>query len=156
WDGDPRPKPQAELEPRAASLLADIQAGLEDEAVQATYSNAGRDLESLGLAYGSLDPTKQLQAPSALDREQFSTVVLGSLRILGQMRRFPRLRWGVQNPPRTLRLYWEAVAARHGVDPELIADAVLAACGSAVTEFLIERDQLFLVPGSDSVWLCES
>jgi ATP-dependent helicase YprA (DUF1998 family) len=154
WDGEPKPRPAGELDVQAASKLDDIQASLADECVQAIYGGAGRDIESLALGYVALDPNVALRPAGAMSVDAFRECVLGSLRVLGQMRRFPRLRFGQDSPPRPLRDYLGAVADRAGVDPDALTAAVVSVWGPAVREHLLEREHLFVAPPRGSAWKC--
>ena len=84
--------------------------------MQAVYSGAGRDFESIGLAWSSLDPASALPAAAGMLEDLVRRGRrIGSVRILGDMRRFPGTGWGVQDAACAARKYWEAVAraARH-------------------------------------------
>ncbi len=153
WEGPPRPK--AGVGPEGQAHLSQIHASLKVEAVQAIYSGAGRDLESLGLGFASLDPMKLLTPPSGMDEERFREAVLGTLRILGQMRRFEGLRWPSETPPSKLREYWERVASMNSVSEEVLTEAITQACGAVIKGFVVDPDQLLIVPASESEWRCE-
>ena len=155
WHDPPRAKPSRHLDAQAATLQADIQDALGQECVQAIYSGAGRDLESIGLGYIALDPTRALRAPSGLDDAIFTEAVLASVRVLGQMRRFPRMRYGTQSAPGALRRYWEAVAGLHAIDGEALGDAVTGALAPLLSEYLLDRDQLYLAPPGERAYRCE-
>ncbi len=157
WHDPPRPRSDRDLEEGASSLQGDIQQSLGDECVQAIYSGAGRDLESIGLGYVGLDPIRTLRAPNGMEDAAFTEAVLGSLRILGQMRRFPRLRWGTRRAPGALRRYWDGVAEVHGLEAEVLGNAVEAALAPPImTEYLLGIDQLYLVPAGERAWICGS
>jgi Lhr-like helicase len=153
WNGTGRPR--TGLGPDAQAHLSDIHASLRLEAVQAIYSGAGRDLESLGLAFASLDPTRAITAPPRMAAEAFGEGVLATLRILGQMRRFEGLRWPSDSPPAKLRDYWDQVAHVAGIDTEALSDAIMQACAGSIKEFIVVPDQLFLMPGGDREWRCQ-
>jgi Lhr-like helicase len=154
WHEPPRPKLEMDLDAQASSLQGSIQEALGRECVQAIYGGAGRDLESIGLGYIGLDPTRVLRSPAGLSGSVFSEAVLGSMRVLGQMRRFPGMRWGTQSPPGALRRYWGSVAALHSIDADLLADAVNVALAPLMTEYLLDRDQLYLAPPGLAAWRC--
>jgi ATP-dependent helicase YprA (DUF1998 family) len=156
WGDTPRPKSSRDMEEAASSLQSSIQESLGDECIQAIYSGAGRDLESLGLGYVGLDPVQNLRAPSGMAEPIFTQAILGSLRILGQMRRFPRLRWGTRTAPGALRRYWETVGGVHGVDAEVLGEAVESVLTTVMSEYLLDRNRLYLVPGGETAWLCRS
>jgi ATP-dependent helicase YprA (DUF1998 family) len=154
WHEPPRPRPDRDLDEAAAVLQGNIQESLAEECVQAIYSGAGRDLESIGLGHVGLDPARKLRPPTGIGEEPFVGSVLGSIRILGQLRRFPRLRWGTKSPPGALRRYWEAVATRHEVDAEVLGDSITGALAPMMSEYLLDRNQLYLVPPGDEAWIC--
>jgi hypothetical protein len=155
WESaNPRVKPANELGPDARALLERIRTELRDECVQTVYSGAGRDFESLGLAWSSLDPSKRLTPPSGLDEKVFESIVAASVRLLGDMRRFEHLRWAKQSPPGRLKAYWQALSHLHGVDLVELQGAVESAWQGAVTDYLIKPHELFLrVPGEHG-WTC--
>ena len=156
WHDPPHPRPDRDLDAPASTLQGNIQETLGEECVQAIYSGAGRDLESIGLGYVGLDPTRTFRPPSAVEEAVFIEACMGSIRVLGQMRRFPRMRWGTQSPPGALRRYWEAVADLNLVDCEVLGDAVTAALAPLMTEYLLDRNQLYLVPPDKNAWLCRN
>ena len=154
WHEPPRPKPQGDLDPRASVLGTSILDALGKECLQAIYSGAGRDLESIGLGYVGLGPTARLRAPGGLSEAIFAESVFGSIRILGQRRRFPGIRWGNSSPPAVLRRYWEAVAALQGLDAEALTVAIEAALSPVMTEYLLDPSRLYLVPAGAETWEC--
>jgi ATP-dependent helicase YprA (DUF1998 family) len=155
WDTPiPRKRADADLGQEAQQLLQAITESLSSECVQAIYSGASRDFESIGLAWSSLDPQRQLAPPIGMDDDSFAQTVASSVRVLGDMRRFPGTRWGVQLPPARLRKYWEAVADRHGQDIAPLQTAVELACHGAVEEYLVKSSTLFLRPAAEQAWIC--
>ncbi|MGI9100177.1 MAG: helicase-related protein [Solirubrobacteraceae bacterium] len=154
WQGAPRARPSRDLNAQAQALQADIQESLGEECINAIYSGADRDLESIGLGYVALSPTRVLRTPSGIDEAAFAKAVLASVRVLGQRKRFSRMKWGQPSAPGALKDYWNAVAATHAIDAEVLADAVTAALAPLMTEFLLDREQLHLLPAGDRAWAC--
>jgi hypothetical protein len=155
WDTPyPRAKPETDLGQEAQQLLAAITESLTDESVQAVYSGAGRDLESIGLAWSSLDPQRPLTAPNGMSDDAFAETVGSTVRILGDMRRFPGTRWGVQTVPARLRRYWEAVGDLHGPGLAAVQAAVEQAWTGAVQDYLLKPSALFLRPPAMQAWIC--
>jgi DEAD/DEAH box helicase domain-containing protein len=90
---------------------------------EAIFDRAGRDAESIGLAWVDADtPTTGWPLTGSTSREALRSV----LRILGIARRFPG-----GNPstgmPKAVKAYLTAVADRHGVDPQELIDAAASA-----------------------------
>jgi hypothetical protein len=157
WDPAPpaaHARDAHELSPEARTLLECIRVALQEECEYAVYAGAGRDLESIGLAWASLGPDRHGTPPPGMPPEAFAGALAGSLRILGGMLRFPRRRWGQPEPPKRLRRYWEAVADRHGVDPADLRAAVEGAWAGMVVEYLIQPGSLYLHPPADKGWVC--
>src|SRR5262249_41098828 len=67
----PRPRPEGELPERGRMLLERIAWSLQVETVNSIYSGSGRDIESIGLAFTSLDPLRVLTPPDGMDAEVF-------------------------------------------------------------------------------------
>ena len=151
----PAVKSPAILGPDARAKMEEIRASLREELLGAIYSGAGRDYESLGLGYATLDPTRQLHAPPGMDESLFSTVLLSSIRLLGDRKRFAGRKEGLQKPPANLSKYWKAVAERCGVNLEDLADAVAAAWQGDVVEFVVNPDSLFLHQSGAEAWICQ-
>jgi ATP-dependent helicase YprA (DUF1998 family) len=150
----PRARNTAELPPEGQRLLEEIINSLRQESINSLYSGAGRDLESLGLAYAAPDPNRAVTAPAGIEASVFRDILAGSIRILGERRRFVRMRAGRQDPPRELLGYWRAVAAFQNVADETLVAAIDAAFLGAVTEYLIDPEALYLHPPHDHAWVC--
>jgi ATP-dependent helicase YprA (DUF1998 family) len=136
-------------------LLTRIRERLRTEFLNSLFSSAGRDFESLGLGWLCLkDDRAPLDVPVGGD----VALARASLRVLGQMRRFSRLRAALQNPPAPLKRFWLAIAAREGTDLAAVRDRVLGVWGkdSAVLEYVISPDKVALRNGSGKVWTCPS
>jgi hypothetical protein len=134
--------------------LSKIDNALATEAINSIYSGSGRDLESIGLAYTSLDPVAPVRPPDGMPQEAFRWALAGSVRKLGELRRFQGLRWGQDEPPTKLRDYWTALAERHGGSLDAITAAMAASFGAAVNEYIIDPGQLYLVPAGEQAWIC--
>jgi hypothetical protein len=156
WGTEPRAKPVEQLDVANERLLERIGASLRKECLESIYSSAGRDFESLGLGYVGLANGEAGSAPGEMSDDALRQAVLGSLRVLGQMRRFRCLRWGQGSPPKTLRRYWAAVADANAVDLDELKLAVESVWGPAVEEYLIDPGALVLVPPGEEAWACDS
>jgi ATP-dependent helicase YprA (DUF1998 family) len=156
WGEEPRAKPVEALDLANERLLERIQASLRKECLKSIYGGAGRDFESIGLGYVALAGAEAGTPPGAMSAEVLAEAVLGSLRVLGQMRRLQGLRWGQDNSPMRLRRYWAAVADDHSVDPGELAAAVEAVWGAAVEGYLISPQALTLAPPGKRAWDCRS
>lgn len=152
----PRPRPEGELPDRGRRLLERIASSLQTETINSIYSGSGRDIESIGLAFTSLDPLRPITPPEGMDADAFRDVVAASVRKLGELRRFFGLRMGETDPPAKLRDYWQALAdsPRHQVTYEALSEAVRRAFGDAVREYLIDPTHLYLQPGGSQAWVC--
>ncbi len=155
WTDPPTQKPPSELDPAADSLIARIDDSVREECLSSVYAGAGRDFESLGLGYVSLDPIDPLPATDDVPDEILFEALLGSLRVLGQRRRFPGSRVGNEKPPVVLRRYWEAVAEHRGLDLDALESAIGEAWRGDVEEHLIKPASLFLAPPGESAWECQ-
>jgi ATP-dependent helicase YprA (DUF1998 family) len=156
WGGEPRPLPAERLDEDGERLFGRIRDALRRECLESIYGGAGRDFESLGLGYVALDPSRLRPASSGMAEEDFAGAVLGSIRVLGQMRRFPHVRWGREAPPKALKSYWATVAEANAVDAKDLAEAIEAAWLGAVDEYLVDPSSLLLAPPTGRAWLCTS
>jgi Lhr-like helicase len=153
-DSPPRFRAADELGIERQNLLRSIRESLLEECLAAVFSGAGRDLESIGLACAQLDSERKLTAPAGLSDEIFRDVVGGSVRILGDLRRFPGLRWGRPEPPKRLADYWNGVADRHGINVSDLRRAIEDALRGCLNEFLIQAECLELRMPGDRAWEC--
>lgn len=155
WDAaPPRALPLGTLGPEASQLLDDLLEALRSECRSAVFSGRGRDLESIGIAWASLNPEKHLPNSSALEDSTFRDAVAASVRILGDLRRLVGFRWGTNKAPSRLRKYWEAVADVHGTTLDDLESAITAAWASDVSEFLLSPEALFINPPPATSWEC--
>ncbi|HEU5252058.1 MAG TPA: DEAD/DEAH box helicase [Solirubrobacterales bacterium] len=157
WDEEPRQRPESELDEASERLLARIRGSLRDQCLESIYGGAGRDFESLGLGYVDLRSPASAESPGAMSADDLNRVVRGSLRVLGQMRRFRAMsRWDAEKPPQPLRRYWAGAAESSGIDAGDLAHAVQGAWGSAVEKYLIDPATLVLAPPEREAWDCPS
>ncbi|MGW2437544.1 DEAD/DEAH box helicase [Streptomyces goshikiensis] len=134
-------------------LLEKVRGRLRTEFLSSLFSSAGRDFESLGLGWLCLqDDRSPVEVPTGSNE----AVARASLRILGQMRRFHRVRSALQNPPAPLKRFWKQVAEREGTDLESVKDRVLGVWKDAVVEYLVNPEKVALRTGGGSVWTCTS
>jgi Lhr-like helicase len=157
WSAAPHPafKSAASLGPEAKGKVDEVRDSLKEEILGAIYSGAGRDFESLGLGFLTLDPSRTLTAPPGMSAEKFESTLLSAIRLLGDRKRFRGRKQGVNKPPRNLATYWKVVAEQSGTDAKSIADAVGATWQLDVLEYLLDPDRLFLRPGGPSSWPCD-
>lgn len=135
------------------ALHRKLKAELRRETLLGLVSGAGRDVESLGLAWISLssdtgDADSGPTSPVALARS--------SLRVLAQKRRFTGLHDGVDRPPKPLRDFWNAVSERYGIDTDDIESIVLRVWGDAVVRFTLKPEKLALQPAGGLAWICST
>ncbi|MFF4453230.1 DEAD/DEAH box helicase [Streptomyces goshikiensis] len=129
----------------AAQAALSSEDGLLENTLEALFSGAGRDIESLGL--GSITP-----ATATLDREGLGRA---SLRILAELRRFTSLREGRDKPPPRLREFWAGVAEHQGTHPDDVQAEAEAAWGSGtVREYLIDPRKTAVEPSPGRSWTC--
>jgi DEAD/DEAH box helicase domain-containing protein len=129
------------------------------ELATAIFDRAGRDIESIGLAY--VDASVPVDR-WPLERETARQIVSAIIRILGTSRRFP----GGQpssGPPRAVKQYLESVADLHNLDSSHLLDIAtitITSPGVAPAWMLstVSADsQLRLVkPDSGFAWVCSN
>ncbi|MYX14706.1 DEAD/DEAH box helicase [Streptomyces sp. SID8374] len=143
WEQQP-PVLQANTSDAAQAALSS-EDGLLENTLEALFSGAGRDIESLGL--GSVTP-----APATPDRDGLGRA---SLRILAELRRFTSLREGRDKPPPRLKEFWAGVAERQGMHPDDVQAAAEAAWGSGtVRDYLIDPRKTAVQPSPGHSWTC--
>ncbi|QFY12971.1 DEAD/DEAH box helicase [Nonomuraea phyllanthi] len=142
---------RAGLTPEQRDLLQQIDDSLGRELLLGLFSSAGRDFESLGLGWLSINSDyRPLDIPPDTDLALART----SLRILGHLRRFSGIRAGSERPPAPLMRHWQRIAERYGTDAQAVRDRVIAAWGPAVVQYTIDPAKVALRPGNDRVWTC--
>lgn len=156
WQQDGRVLPAREVLPEAAQdLRARIREALKIECLLAIYGGAGRDFESIGIGYVGPAPDATLPQ-GVLDRTLAREVLRASVRVLGDLGRFPGLRWGSDEPPKALRRYWEAVARRHGVTLQAVEQQIRRALDEVTDrDYLLRPERLFLYPAGAWAWRCQ-
>lgn len=157
WSFDPpRSKHRDDLNDEARVLLDRIQRLSREESVNSIFSGSGRDLESIGLAFTTIDPTTVLVEPGGASVEAFRDVLAGTLRILGERRRFVGMRDPLEKPPTKLRRWLDDVAYLAGIDYPALLEAVAASLGTGIDQWLIDSGSLWIAPAAESEWTCSN
>lgn len=155
WTGAfPREKHLLDLSDDGRQLLERIRTQRFEETVNSIYSGGGRDIESIGLAYTTLDPTTPLAVPAALDAAAFAGIVAGAMRILGERRRFVGMRDPNDDMPPNLRRWLTAVADANHIDEQALMARVEESLGGSVQKWLIDSSALWLAPAGTQQWAC--
>jgi DEAD/DEAH box helicase domain-containing protein len=128
----------------------------------AVFDRAGRDLESIGLAW--VRPISP-RTVAALGEDVSAEVLASVIRILGISGRYNGNPWPrdpVVKAPKPVRHYLEAVAARHSISADALIEAVeerIVASGIAPGWLLACDDTevpiQFSQPQSGDVWVCK-
>ncbi|MGW5470199.1 DEAD/DEAH box helicase [Streptomyces chartreusis] len=134
-------------------LLNRLRSRLRLETIGSLFSGGGRDFESLGLGWLCL---RDDRSPLETGPDSDQAVARASLRILGLMRRFTRIRASLQRPPAPLKRFWKQVAERQGTDVQTIEDRVLGVWKDAVVDYVIKPEKVALRPGESKTWTCPS
>ncbi|MFF0033330.1 DEAD/DEAH box helicase [Streptomyces avermitilis] len=144
WDQKPPAIKAGTSDAQKAALGSED--GLLENTLEALFSGAGRDAESLGV--GSIAPLPATPDPNGLGR--------ASLRILAGLRRFFSLRDPQDKPPAALRAYWKSVAEQRGggTDTDDVQTEAEAAWGDAVREYLIDPRKAVVAPTPGHSWTC--
>lgn len=155
WDGDTAAF-RGDLGEEEHELVSEIRRHLRDETLQAVFGAMNRDLESIGLAYATVQVDGASAAADCLDARGIADLVAGSIRVLAGRRRFHDWegRTEQDQPPKKLREYWEAAAEALGVAYAPVRGAVERAWGHSVKGFLISPGELLLNPPADAVRRC--
>lgn len=139
--------------------LARHRESLAAELASAVFDRAGRDIESIGLAYVDADITP---AGWPISPEVARQAIRGVIRILGTTRRYPGGN-ASSGTPTAVREYLKAVAGVHSVDVEALIDAATASlCRPGVAPewslATVSADSLleFVLPESATRWTCPS
>jgi hypothetical protein len=152
----PRRRQPGELSEEAREHLQRITDSVLDNLRYVLFAGMRRDIESLGLAIVTFDPTLDLASLSgSLGPDLVSQTCDGSIRILGSRFRFEG-KQSQPDPPAYLRNYWETVAGRAGVDSEVLGQTVrriLEQCGT-IQGFLLQVRGLYLAAPGERVWRC--
>lgn len=134
-------------------LLNRIRSRLRLETIGSLFSGGGRDFESLGLGWLCL---RDDRSPVEIGPDSDQAVARASLRILGLMRRFTRIRASLQRPPAPLKRFWKHVAERQGTELQTVEDRVLGVWKDAVIDYVIKPEKVALRPGENKTWTCRS
>lgn len=142
--------------PRLLSALTDTQTlaaesaedELLDNAVEALFSGANRDFESLGLGWVGAADTRPTTAVEGLGE--------ASLRILAEMKRFLGKRNVALSPPKRLKKYWDRVAEVHGMHADDVQNQVQRYWSGIVDSYLIDPKRIALRTGAADAWHCPS
>ncbi len=156
WNRDP-PAFRGDLSEEERDLLERIRTRLREECLVAVYGAMSRDFESIGLAFGTIQPVAGDIERGSLPAETTAQLVAASVRILADRRRFHNWlrRTEQDNPPMPLRRFWEAAALKLGVPEVAVQDAVERAWGSHVTGYLVSPDALVLLPAPATARRCQ-
>jgi hypothetical protein len=153
WSEKPTARPLRELGPDASAKLSEISESLTEECLRSIFAGVGRDLESIGIAWATVEIAGRIQVPG-LEPAAVRELISSSTRILGQLLRFPGLRDPAEKPHGVIRMYWRAVAEHHALDEEHLERAVLDAWGVALRGNLLDPRALRLAPAGEHVWTC--
>ncbi|MFI6324798.1 DEAD/DEAH box helicase [Nonomuraea sp. NPDC050556] len=141
-----------QLTQEQADLRAEIAQTVRAHVQQAVFAGGGRDLESLGVAYGDV----QLAAGTGLiDRESFRQVCLSTVRLLGLRKQFADQR--PQAPARlhrSARRYIKQVADRMSVNRDSLIDDVERALQLGNGEFRLDPASIRLRLAAGQQWKC--
>ena len=159
------PKPGLWAEPPLQQGQAKLKAALRTSVIEATFDRARRDLESVGIAFISVDGRKSVDGPLD-DRQQFE-LLASVLRILGLLGRTEHSERGGIRPealtPSPIKRYLESVAAKLGYDAaalELQLEGMASdpAVGRAIAGWLLKTgsadSSLAFEPASEKMWRC--
>jgi hypothetical protein len=157
WSKSP-PAERGDLSAEAVTFLnRTIRRQLFLECAHSLFAGRRRDFESLGLGWCAIHPEDWKKVPaSSLPKDLLTQVVDGSLRVLGEKRRFFGQKRSSAEPAAYLRRYWDAVAKENSVDPHVLTDALAQALtrSGVVRDWLIMPDALAVQLGGESAWVC--
>lgn len=163
-DGEARAKDAGKLSNEMKELLREIRRRLVTEFGLIALAQRGRSLESLGLAYVAVDPANDLRQYAnrfAMAPETFLSIINGTVRILGEKRRFKddepdRQKRSQESPPGDVRRYLEAVAEiNHWDSDKLISEIKRALEQTQVAEgYLLNIPNLCLSDPQYYFWQC--
>ncbi|WP_280332725.1 DEAD/DEAH box helicase [Nocardia wallacei] len=160
------PTPGLWLEPPIPQGQEKLKTALRTSVVNAMFDRARRDLESVGIAYVSVDGWQPVAGP--LDPAAQFEMLASVLRILGLLGRVEDSDRGGVHPealtPSPIRKYLKSVAAKLNLDVDqleaqldrLVADAAVS---RALAGWLLKTNSadstLVLEPASGKMWRCE-
>ncbi|MFF3566887.1 DEAD/DEAH box helicase [Nocardia jiangxiensis] len=153
------------LEPPIQQGQEKLKQALRSSVINAMFDRARRDLESVGIAYVSVDGWQPVAGP--LEPEAQFEMLASVLRILGLLGRVENSDRGGVHPearaPSPVRKYLKSVAGKRGLDADelemqlerLVADA---AVGRAIAGWLLKTNSadstLVLEPPKGRAWRC--
>lgn len=148
----PAMRPPMMLTPNQDALRGNIETGMTEEFISSVNSGAGRDIESLGIAWiTAATDLEPLDVPADSD----AAIARASLRLLTLRRRIEPLRNPQDSPPRYLRDFWNAAGKHLGMDEEAMREACERFWGDAVRDFLAIRTKL-VARTSREMWECQT
>jgi len=163
-EGEIRVRDAGELSNEMKELLREIRRRLIIELGLIAFAQRGRSLESLGLAYVTVSPANDLSQYAkrlATTPETFLSLINGTVRILGEKRRFQddepdRQKHSQESPPGDVRRYLLAVAdMNHWDSDELISEVKRALEQTQVAKgYLLNIPHLCLSDPHADFWEC--
>lgn len=153
----PRPRTHDAI---AAGYVATVRERIAAQVAEALYSGAGRDIESLGIAYAVPVADHAVTPPAGYPELVAREIVWGALRKLGLQRFYEGGRPGrssLDPPPEALKVWLHAVADVHGKDrDELVtwAQLNLPQNEQVAPSWLLSVSRLVIRSGSDELWRC--
>jgi DEAD/DEAH box helicase domain-containing protein len=159
WSNLERPIPKIETLPADLERLREkIMESLKDNVLaNVLYSQRKRDLESLCLAWLTTDIDFLLTDNMEMSSEFWRQLIDSSIRILGGLRRYDSNRPPLDNPPGMLKKYWQAIAKLNKLnDKNLILHAQKIFDNlKGVKDYLINSDNIYIVPADRQVYECQ-
>lgn len=150
WSGQ-TPVPRPNLSDTESALLRDIASSLRKEFLEGLFSGSGRDIESLGLGWLTVDSDT---APAAKAASKEIGEVRATLRVLTSQRRFFYLREGRDTPPSRLRRFWKKIG-RGDKDGVLQLEAEIGHhAGGAIADYLINPERVVIRISDGHAWRC--
>lgn len=151
YDWEPAPaRARVGLSLLEGRLRESIDHELERECLLNVFSGVGRDFESLGLAYATVD----MREPAGIAPDTAREIVAGSVRVLGDSRLIEGIRRDLSEAPASLRRWWVAVDHRLGMVEGTAAEATTMAWDGSVVGWLVRPQALLLVTPGGQVWEC--
>ncbi|MDJ0412832.1 DEAD/DEAH box helicase [Rhodococcus opacus] len=146
WRGK-KPAGRGDLDQRQIHLQQRIQHRATVELYGALAGSAGRDIESLGIGWFSIDDDNY-----PVDQAGAIGVARASLRLLILRKRIEELREGGNTQPKFLKKYWTQVAGVAG-DWRDVRDDCRRVWGSAVVDYVVKPHRL-VIRHSAQEWKC--
>lgn len=146
---------------RIAAYVTTVRERVAARVAEALYSGAGRDIESLGIAYVMPTADYQVVPPTGYSASTAEEIIWGSLRRLGLQRFYENGRYGrspLDPPPEALKIWLRAVAHLHGQDAdELVewAQRSLPQNDQIAPSWLLSVSRLVVHAGVGQLWRCQ-